>query len=53
MVGFDEIRHKKAISLDCNVNVQGVLQKSISNFEGQYLTFSFNKNRQIYTNPIS
>ena len=28
--------------------LQGVLQKSISNVEGQCQTFSFNKNYQIY-----
>ena len=27
--------------------LQGVLQKSVSNFEGQYPTFSFNKNHQL------
>ena len=33
-----------------NWNIQGVLQKSISSFEDQYLTFSFDKNYQIYAN---
>ena len=28
------------------LDIQGVLQKSISSFEGQYPTFSFNKNHQ-------
>ena len=30
--------------------IQGVQQKIISNFEGQYPTLSFNKNHQKYTN---
>ena len=30
--------------------LQGVLQESIPNFEGQYPIFSFKKNHQIYTN---
>ena len=29
-----------------NAPLQGVQQKSISNFEGQYPTFSFNKNHE-------
>ena len=33
--------------------IQRVLQKSISNFEGEYPTFSFNKNYQKYTNITS
>ena len=35
------------------VNMQGALQKSISNFEGEHLIFSFNKNDQIYNILIS
>ena len=31
-------------------HIQGVLQKSIFNFEGQYPTFCSNKNYEIYTN---
>ena len=31
-------------------HMQGVLQKSISDFEGQHPTFSFNKSHQIHTN---
>ena len=29
--------------------IQGALQKNISNCEGQYPTFSLNKNHQIYS----
>ena len=39
-------KHKSLIS------IQGVLQKSIFNFKGQYPTFSLKKNHQKYTNII-
>ena len=39
-------QHKSLIS------IQGVLQKSIFNFKGQYPTFALKKNHQKYTNII-
>ena len=38
----------KKVGFTVILPIQGVQQKSISNFEGQYATFSFNKNHQIY-----
>ena len=46
---FEVHKLKKSLK-KLKVKLQGVLQKSISNFEGQYPTFSFNKNHQKYTN---
>ena len=55
---FSEISQKKFFAEYVRGNyfslseptISGVLQKIISNFEGQYPTFSFNKNHQKHTN---
>ena len=46
---FEVHKHKKNIK-KLKVKLQGVLLKSISNFEGQYPTFSFKENHQKYPN---
>ena len=43
-------RNKRLIIDVRMLYIQGVLQKSVTKFEGQYPTFSFNKNYQIYIN---